>query len=430
MGRIGLLGALAVLLLPFGGAVSRPLPLTALPPATAPLTGLVYETGAYRLAQVDPVTLGVARTSEPLAQGYGWARSPDGGMLVLGTGVKGSYETTALQFADPATLELVGKPVTFPGIVRVALWPAPRNVFAVVESLGKSTLQIVDALTRRVVAVRALGGPVLSYARFDRGLGLVLLLGVDGKLAPARFAVVHPDGLVRTTRLERIRAGALWNWNARDGIGQVREPGLAVDDVGHVAYVVDPGWLVAAVDLGTLRVGYHRPLRALVSRIASWLTPAAEAKGLNGPVRTARWLGDGLVAVWGSNQTAVRKKGGTVYSGTPAGVSVLDTRAWSVQTIDPEGNSATIGDGIMLTTGGRWSSTGSTSRGIADFGPDGALRWLLGERSNNWIASVYGSLVVLGKQGNLYDVLDSQSGKVLRSDVATPFPTLLLGQGS
>jgi hypothetical protein len=113
MGRIGLLGALAVLLLPFGGAASRPLPLTALPPATAPLTGLVYESGAYRLVQVDPATLGVARTSAPLAQGYGWARSPDGGMLVLGTGVKDSYETTALQFADPATLELVGKPVTF-----------------------------------------------------------------------------------------------------------------------------------------------------------------------------------------------------------------------------------------------------------------------------------------------------------------------------
>ena len=429
MGRIGLLGALAVLLVPLGAGASTPLPLTPLPPATSPLTGLVYESGgAYRLAQVDAVTLGVARTSAPLAQGYGWARSPDGRMLVLGTGVEGSYETTALQFADPATLELVGKPVRFPGTVRAALWPALRNVFVVVESLGKSTLVTVDAETRKVVAGRALGGPVLSYARFDRGL--VLLLGVDGKLAPARFAVVHPDGVVRTTRLERMRAGALWNWNATDGIGQVREPGLAVDDAGHVAYVVDPDWLVAAVDLATLRVGYHRPLRALVSRIASWLTPAAEAKGLNGPVRMARWLGDGLVAVWGSNQTAVRKKGGTVYSGTPAGVSVLDTRAWSVHTIDPEGNSATIGEGILLTTGGRWSSTGSTSRGIAAFGPDGALRWVLGERSNRWIASVYGSLVVLGKQGSLYDVLDSQTGKVLRSDVAMPFPTLLLGQGS
>jgi len=34
MGRIGLLGALLVLLVPFGGAASRPLPLTALPVAT------------------------------------------------------------------------------------------------------------------------------------------------------------------------------------------------------------------------------------------------------------------------------------------------------------------------------------------------------------------------------------------------------------
>jgi hypothetical protein len=429
MRRLGLLAALAVLVLPGGRSSDRLLPLHQAPPATSSLTGIVYEPGGlYRLAQVDPATLGVGRTSDAIPQGYGWARSPDGTQLALGTGVRGSYETTALQLVDSTTLALVGKPVVFPGLVRAAVWPASGALYAVVETMGRSSLQTVDPETRKIVAQRRIGGQFLSHARFDRGL--VLLLGVEGKIAPARLAVVDPDGLVRVVRIPRIDAGSFWRHDA-NGIGETRTPGLAVDDAGRVAYVIDAGGRIAAVDLRTLKVTYHRPARALLARVGSWLTPTAEAKGMNGPVRTAQWLGDGLIAVSGSNQTAVRKKGLTEYAGSPAGVWVLDTRSWSVRMIDAQGNAAVVGEGFLLTTGGRWSSTGAnSSRGVAAFGPDGALRWVLGERSNNWISTVYGSLVVLGKQSNLHDVVDAQSGKVIRPDVAAPVPTLLLGQGS
>jgi hypothetical protein len=429
MRRLALLTAAAVLVLPSGRSSDRLLPLHQAPAATSSLTGILYEPGGlYRLAQVDPATLGVGRTSDGIPQGYGWARSPDGAQLALGTGVRGSYETTALQLVDSTTLALVGKPVVFSGIVRAAVWPASGALYAVVETMGRSSLQTVDPATRKIVAQRQIGGQFLSHARFDRGL--VLLLGVDGKIAPARLAVVYPDGLARTVRIPRIDAGSVWRHYA-NGIGETRTPGLAVDDAGRVAYVIDAGWRIAAVDLRTLKVTYHRPVRALLARFGSWLTPAAEAKGMNGPVRMAQWLGDGLIAVWGSNQTAVRKKGVTEYAGSPAGVWVLDTRSWSVRMIDAQGNAAVVGEGFLLTTGGRWSSTGAnSSRGVAAFGPDGALRWVLDERSNNWISTVYGSLVVLGKQSNLHDVVDAQSGKLIRSDVAAPVPTLLLGQGS
>jgi hypothetical protein len=343
MRRLGLFGVFVVLLLPAGSG-DRLLPLHQPPAATSIPTGFVYEAkGIYRLAQVDPATLAVTRTSASLSQGSGvWARSPHGDMLVLGTSLPGSYETTELQFADPATLALVGKPVRLPGLIAVAIWPAPRSVFAIVAAPRGASLVTVDVESRKIVAERSLGGTVVSSARFDGGL--VLLLGVDGKLAPARLAVVHPDGLVRTVRLARIRVGDVWT-DAAHGIGQTRRPGLAVDDDGRNAFVVDAGWLVAAVELATLRVAYHRPPRTLVSRLGSWLTPTAEAKGLSGPVRTARWLGDGLIAVSGSDH-------------------------------------------------------------------------------------VFGARVVIGKQNDLYDVVDAETGAILRSNVAQRPPAVLLGLGS
>ena len=433
MRRIGLLGTLTLLLLPFGGTATRPLPLSALPPATAPLTGLVYGTGSYRLVQVDPATLAPTRTSVPLWYGSGWVRSPDGKLLALGTGRSGSYETTALQLADPSTLELLGKPITFPGVVRAALWSAPLGLYAVVESAGSARLDFVDVNARTVTVGEKLGGRVDSYARFARGL--VLVLQQDRKLAAARVAVVYPDGLVRTVRLPQIRAGQVWSRVAHDSIAQMRRPGVAVDDAGSTAYVIDASGLVAAIDLRTLDVSYHRPLRTVLSRIDSWLTPPAEAKGMNGPSRTAQWLGDGLIAVWGATQTDVRKHGVRVTSASPAGLSVLDTHTWRMRTIDARVDNAVIGDGVVLTTGARWSSATSsgirTGSGVAAFGADGSLRWRVGDGTAPYLSTLYGSLAVIGKpSGRLYDVLDVQTGKVLRDSVKGPFPFLLLGEGS
>ena len=432
MTRFGLVAALALMLLPFGGVTSTPLPLAALPPATAPLTGLVYGSASYRLVQVDPATLAPTRTSVPLWYGSGWVRSPDGKLLALGTGRSGTYETTALQLADPSTLGLVGEPIRFPGVVRAALWSAPLGLYAVVESGGNARLDFVDINARSVTVGEKLGGRVDSYARFAHGL--VLVLQQDRKLAPARVAVVYPDGLVRTVPLPRIRAGQVSSSVGHDLIAQMRRPGVAVDDAGSTAYVIDASGLVAAIDLRTLGVTYHRPLRTLLSRIDSWLTPPVEAKGMNGPTRNAQWLGDGLIAVWGANQSDVRKKGVRVVSASPAGLTVLDTHTWRVRTIDERVDNAVIGDGILLTTGARWNSATSDTRtgsGVAAYGADGSLRWRVGDGTAPWISTLYGSVAVVGKPtGKLYDVLDVKTGKILRGSVKGPFPFLLLGEGS
>jgi hypothetical protein len=433
MRRIGILGVFAVLLLPFGGAVTRPMPLAAPAPATDPLTGLVYGNGAYRLVHVDPLTLAPTRASAPLSYGYGWVRSPDGKQLALGTGAPGSYETTAVQFADPAKLEASGNPVALPGTFRVGLWSVPKTLFAVTESAGLARLETVDVESREVVAGQWVGGSVASYARFTNGL--VLLLQRNMKLSPARVAIVYPDGAIETASVARIRVGTVWDRSGRGPFATTRQPGIAVDEAGSTAYVIDPGGLVASVDLETLSVRYHRPPRTLLSRLDGWMTPVAEAKGMNGPVLSARWLGDDLIAVWGTNQSDVRKNGTRVASGVPAGLSVVDVRNWTVRRLDPRADQAAVSDGVLLATGAGWSSAAPGSRkgeGVAAFGPDGVLRWRLADGSAPWIASVYGGLAAVSRPGanNLYDVVDVQSGRVVRASIKGPFPQLLLGSGS
>jgi hypothetical protein len=62
------------------------------------------------------------------------------------------------------------------------------------------------------------------------------------------------------------------------------QPGFAVDPSTGRAFVVSPDRLIAVVDLQTLEVSHHGATRSL-------------AKAVDGPSRTAAWLGNGLLAV-------------------------------------------------------------------------------------------------------------------------------------
>jgi hypothetical protein len=94
---------------------------------------------------------------------------------------------------------------------------------------------------------------------------------------------------------------------------------------------------VAAVDLLSLTASYHRPTAAVsaLGRLNAWLQPSAEAKGDDGPVRRAQWLGRGLLLVSGSNVRGTT----TDVESEPAGVDLIDTRRWTVRTLDPDGDS-------------------------------------------------------------------------------------------
>jgi hypothetical protein len=195
-------------------------------------------------------------------------------------------------------------------------------------------LVVVDAAKRQLIARRQVAGRIADSGRLpDR---LVLLLSPRETIGPARLIIVDADGRMSAVPLDRIYAGIDLDGVGGDGIGHGRGPGLAIDPERNRAYVVGEGEPVAEIDLEQMEVTYSlaEPV-SLLERFHNWLEPTAEAKGVSGPFRHARWLGGDLLAVSGYNdETYIDASGKWHYEGTPAGLNLIDTRDWSVQTID------------------------------------------------------------------------------------------------
>ena len=86
--------------------------------------------------------------------------------------------------------------------------------------------------------------------------------------------------------------------------------------------------------------------------LADWLLPAAEAKAVHGPVRMAAWLGDGLLAAWGQDETEPVVRGQTVEQWLrPAGLQLIDTRTWRATVIDPDALGAVWAGDRLLAFG-------------------------------------------------------------------------------
>jgi hypothetical protein len=428
----------ALLALP-GGAGNRPLPLRSQPSATASLTALVGEARGSRVVQLDPATFATLRSSARVGYYDGWVRSPDGKLLAVATHRDGvAAQTSTIRFVNASTLKFVRKGVALDGYFRAALWPSPGRLVALAGDCCNSgvVLTAIDTVAKRITARRTIEGAVLDVERSRDGL--VLLAAPPGGIGPARVVTVGPDASVRSVTLDGIRAGSHWSQESgKDPVGTIRQPGLAVDAAAGVAYVVDPDGVVAAVRLADSSVGYHRLTspRPLLSRLAGWLTPSASAKGVNGPTRTAQWLGDGMLALTGSDQSAVTRKDGTmVVSGRPAGLALVDTRDWTIRTLDPDADSATVADGVLLATGGTWSADGSTNsgsgEGLAVWGADGSLRRRLYPGTRVWVAAADGSRAIVQQESSQTFVLvDLATGETVRSLGGT-FPWPLLGTGS
>ncbi len=95
--------------------------------------------------------------------------------------------------------------------------------------------------------------------------------------------------------------------------------------------------------------------------LESWLEPFAQAKGDRGPWRQAQWLRDGLLAVTGTDWQATGSVSGNVISETlherPAGPEIVDTRTWQRYTLEPNADTVTVANGLLLATGTRWGIT-------------------------------------------------------------------------
>jgi hypothetical protein len=344
----------------------------------------------------------------PLGQhGVGWAVAPDQSLALFASG--GDSNDGRLLLVDPRRLRRLGT-IRLPpqwwdwphasswlGRSRVLLAGSGFTERPDGETLNATVVTAVDPLARRVVAQRTLPGELVASGRLPDGL--VLLLGPPKGIAPARLAVVDARGQVRTVALPAIAAG--WqepaDWNAADASTRRVQPGLAVDPDGRRAFVVAAGTRVAEVDLDGLGTAWH-PLESrpgLLGRLAGWLLPAAEAKSVHGTVRMAAWLGDGLLAVWGHDESKPVPQGARIEQWLrPAGLRLVDTRAWRATTIHPDAGGAVLAGGRLLAFGRLLGPPADPDSdrpihrtyGLTVFGPgDRRPVHLFGARQVNWL---------------------------------------------
>jgi hypothetical protein len=401
------------------------------PPATAPASGTTVKTtipavlgvafhqdGKGNLVWFDPVSLTTPPGRKaPLGTHLGvWTFSSDRSVLAIAGASRNQPE---LRFVDARRMHVLGDlRLGFHGNAWNLAWVRPDRLLVAGGAEQTTQLVVVDPRRRRVVRRVELPGPVSASTQVPAGL--VLLLGNDGAFRPARIAVVDAEGDVRVATVAQIPIGTVWE--EREGespVGETRQPGLAVDPGGRKAFLVGAGVPVAEIDLATLDVAYRdlsEPI-SLLGRLREWLDPAAEAKALSGPVRYARWLGDGLIAVAGSDYSSWKDaQGKEQFRDRAFGLRVIDTRAWTVRTLNADASRLETSSGLVFALGGSWDSS-STKRdavGIVAYDAQARERYRLHPDENVWL-NTHGPLgyIYLGDEGEHLEVVDLSTGAVL-----------------
>ena len=366
----------------------------------APLLGTTWNEAERRneLVHVDPVSL-QARPEPSLRVGpyVTWAYSPDGGRLALATHAQSRRGFSAtIQIVEPATLRRqLALPLGY-SEVRALAWLEPDRIVVLRVAFHPERLEVLTVApsAKRVIARATLDGEVHGIQR--AGNTLVVLVSPAGRIGVGRLVVVSGDGDVRSVTLDRIWIGyERPDTYTDDYVGTQRGAGFAVDPDRGRAFVFPAESDVAAVDLGTLAVTYHslREPVSLLGRLRNFLDPAATAKVIDGPSRSARWLGGGLVALTGVDASSWKDRDSRrQWRYTPAGLTLVDTNTWQARQIDRGASQVSFVDGLLLVTGGSFDSTGrgATSMGLAAYDLGGTRRFRLFEDRPIWVRQVFG----------------------------------------
>ncbi len=179
-----------------------------------------------------------------------------------------------------------------------------------------------------------------------------------------------------------------------------------------------------------MRVAYHelREPISLLGRFRDWLEPAAYAKGeTEGPVRYARWLGHGLLAVSGFDARGMAPS-------KARGLKLIDTRAWTTRTLDRKAGDFERAQKRLLAYACCFGA--DESRGLTAYDSTGRARWSLFERRSIHAVQVRAGRAYVqlkatwSARGVLVAIIDLRRGTVLRT-VRTSWTQLLLpGQSS
>jgi hypothetical protein len=373
----------AAALAPVGLAGAAPAP-------TATVLGVVSADGSRQLVRLDAVTL--QRTpapAVPIPTVYGPAfRSPNQSQLVVA-----ANDSPSLEFVDVDRMQELGRMTAAKaGTIQLLAWPQPDRVYA----LGwgccpvRTDVLVIDAVERTVLARVPLNGTEVSEAPSADGVA-VLTAPLKG-IGPARLLDVSRDGIARRVTLTQIRAGSKWRRVRTEPVGSIRQPGFTADPTGRHGYVLDAGGLVADVDLATLAVSYH----------GVRVFDRAE-KGVRGPMRHARWVGDGRIAVSGVNAQLRKTRNGWQDVWAPAGLKLIDTRSWASQTVDTKASWFVPNhDSVVVVVGGR----------VTAYGLDGGVRYRFPVASAHAYVDVHSAYVYIW-DAKTVTVVDAESGAVV-----------------
>jgi hypothetical protein len=434
---------LVVVLVAVVGAVSSPQSAAvetgpSRPAKAPPLLGVSYGSPRGTLAWFEPMTLKMLPGRKVQLGGHfgSWAFSNGRRFLALGSCEGPGARTPGIRFVDAHRMRVQGDLPLSPyrrGCASALTWLRPERLVAVVSTGTASASEVVVVNTRARRVLRRSPLPSAPTAVGRSSEDLVLLFSSFGEFAPARLAVVDSEGTVRMRGIERILAGTVVDATSTEYRARTIQPGLAIDPDGRRAFVVPASGPVAEVDLVTLDVSYHElDPPSLLGRLLRWLTPAAQAKVMEGPVREARWLGDGMLAVSGTDYSVEAPTSGAErFLQAPAGVRLIDTRSWTSRVLEPEASGFAVGAGLVVAQGGRWDSEEDRGYGpgLRAFGLDGRERWRLHAGEYRWMDTA-GSVGYVRIAGDNADVVDLASGAVVSRVAREPFAQLLAGQSS
>jgi hypothetical protein len=403
--RLATLLGLAVLALPATSAA--PSASWRAGPTDGPVLGIVFEGDGWRLARVEPDRLEPTGRRIYVGPSWGsWAFSPDRSLLAVAAQTIAGRDV--VRIVDPASLTQRST-VRLTHDLGAVAWPRPNRVLALSPGRGWGAVEIVayDPLARRVVRRSTVKGTLLRTGRTPGGFAL--LLGPEDGLGTARFAVVDANGVLRTTALDLI--AGLKQPDGEPWVFRQRMPGLAVDPQGGRAFVVPDGSRLLEIDLATQSV-QERELSEPVSvlgRLHDWLEPAAQAKGSDGPFRYARWLGNGVLAVSGSDHQATVRAGRIErQTSTPAGLKLVDTDTWSVRTVDERASGFVFAEGLVLASG--------AAIGLVAYSPYGEERFALFPGRSPWVSAVIDGRAYVGfggGPGQTLSVVELATGRLV-----------------
>jgi hypothetical protein len=396
---------------------------------------------AGTLAWFDPLTLQALR-GRKVGLGYhtgSYAFSSNRATLALGECLERAGQAS-IRFVDARAMRRLGDVLLSNSYncVSSLAWLQPHRLLAVLTRTDSSDAEIavVDPATRHVLSHAPL--PSAPVAQSATGQELALLFSNFDSIAPARVGVVDADGDLRTIVVDNIPIGTVVDQTGQDFRARTVSPGFAVDPEGRRAFLVPANGPVVQIDLGTLALSYH-PLAhpSLLQRFLEWLTPAAEAKAIEGPVRQARWLGDGVLAVSGFDYSIADEGGQTEHVlAKPAGVELVDTASWRARMLSSDSSEVAVAAGLVIAEGGEWDEANQVTKspGLLAFAPDGTKRWALHVGEERLLYDSVGSLGYVWLSQGKMEVVDLASGSLLqtidRNEAANPWPWLLAAQRS